>query len=423
MFRTLIILIFAILNHSTKPQSNQSFSNIVDNFIVEYEQLNIPNLELSYNHNLNAIDSLKDLERQEAFFLEYNSQLKSLNAQNLTKKEQVTKAVLDYEIQLNLERISLEKQWKTENYTIKGSKLYEEDLGKQWYAYFLKKWIDQSLTPDATFQFGLTEIEKVKSAIVQIQNEMGLTQSEFDKHIEDEVFFMQDKKEILEKYNQLSTIVEQKAKDYFPNVDQVPQVNIRAGTDRALAMAPAYYYNDTFFYNFFEENYDVRDMGWLYVHEAIPGHHYQNHMTSLYNLPITPLFGYMGYIEGWAAYIEQFGPELHAYKNSMDSYAQLRWDLIRSIRVALDVGLNYYGWSDDKALEFWKQHLSGKDDIAIREIKRMKRWPVQVITYKYGKNILDKLKGDITSPAELKRFHQKVLQYGPIPLSVLETHI
>ena len=53
----------------------------------------------------------------------------------------------------------------------------------------------------------------------------------------------------------------------------------------------------------------------------------------------------------------------------------------------------------------------------------MKRWPAQVITYKYGKHILDKLKGDKKEPEELINFHRQVLECGSIPLSVLQNHI
>ncbi|UCD59841.1 MAG: DUF885 family protein, partial [Flavobacteriaceae bacterium] len=129
------------------------------------------------------------------------------------------------------------------------------------------------------------------------------------------------------------------------------------------------------------------------------------------------------YIEGWGAYIEQYGNELGAYNSPMDAYAQLQWDLIRSVRVVLDVALNYYGWSDEQAMEFWNKHIADKEDIGKREINRMKRWPAQVITYKYGKHILDKLKGDKKEPEELKNFHRQVLECGSIPLSVLQIHI
>ena len=50
----------------------------------------------------------------------------------------------------------------------------------------------------------------------------------------------------------------------------------------------------------------------------------------------------------------------------------------------LDIGINYYGWSDEEALEYWKENIVNQDEKAMREINRMKRWPAQVLTYKIG---------------------------------------
>jgi uncharacterized protein (DUF885 family) len=95
------------------------------------------------------------------------------------------------------------------------------------------------------------------------------------------------------------------------------------------------------------------------------------------------------------------------------------------VRVALDVGLNYYDWSDEKAITFWQQYIQGKDDIAKREIARMKRWPCQVITYKYGANKLLNWKARLEKVEgfTLKNFHEKVLQFGPLPYSILEKQL
>jgi uncharacterized protein (DUF885 family) len=164
-------------------------------------------------------------------------------------------------------------------------------------------------------------------------------------------------------------------------------------------------------------------MGWIYVHEAIPGHHYQYHINEKMSNPIRNQFTYMGYLEGWGAYVEQFGRALGAYQSPKDAYAQMEWDLIRSVRVALDVGLNFYGWSDEEAFSFWEKHIQNKPDIAQREIARMKRWPAQVITYKYGKQVLDELKGNRASPEALKKFHQQILEYGALPLSILKKNV
>lgn len=416
----LLCLLTSLLNAQT---AKDPFQKLINDFEKEYIPLNIPALELSYVNNLKNINSLEELREQKRFFLKNKKLLEQLSTQNLSEEERVVCQVLTYEIDLNLSRIHLEYKWLAGGYSIKGTRIYDEPLGKDWYAYFLKKWIDKDLTPAAAYKFGLKETEHVKLAMAAIQKRMGMDDESFKKHLEDNTHFLSNNDEILEKYNALKLKVKHKAKHYFPDMDKVPLVHIQKGTNPELAIVPAYYNRNTFYYNYFDHSYDSRDMGWLFLHEAIPGHHYQRHLSAQQDMPISNLFRYMSYIEGWGAYIEQYGNELGAYNSPMDAYAQLQWDLIRSVRVVLDVALNYYGWSDEQAMKFWNEHIADKQDIAKREIKRMKRWPAQVITYKYGRHILDKLKGDKNEPEELKKFHRQVLEYGAIPLSVLQNTI
>ena len=137
------------------------------------------------------------------------------------------------------------------------------------------------------------------------------------------------------------------------------------------------------------------------------------------------LFYHPGYSEGWAAYIKDLALETELYRNVYDEYGKWEWDLIRSVRVALDVALNYYGWTDEQALTLWRKYLPGQDDIARREIARMKRWPAQVISYKYGsQKILEwKERWVNEERGDLLAFHEAVLQHGQVPFSVLESSI
>jgi uncharacterized protein (DUF885 family) len=115
------------------------------------------------------------------------------------------------------------------------------------------------------------------------------------------------------------------------------------------------------------------------------------------------------------------GDVLGVYKTTYDEYGKWEWDLIRSVRVSLDVAINYYGWSDEKALEFWKKHIKNQVDIGLREIARMKRWPGQVISYKYGANVFLKMLNGAKkkSSFDYKTFHKKLLKNGDVPLSIL----
>lgn len=76
-------------------------------------------------------------------------------------------------------------------------------------------------------------------------------------------------------------------------------------------------------------------------------------------------------------------------------------------------------------MAYWKEHIKNQDDIAEREINRIKRWPVQVITYKYGaQQILDwkvKRKASLGDNFKEIDFHQEILGKGSLPISVLRT--
>ncbi len=393
----------------------------MSDFESEYSALDLPDIELAYRANLENIAPISELKSQKEFFLKYQKSLKPYVKSELSRNERLTLEVLLYEINLNLERIELETQWQSGNYSITGKKIYDEPMGKQWYKYFLKKWVDKELSPDTAYSFGLREIEKVNAKMTTLESEINALNTKYP--FEQGKFLLSEKEIIIEKYNALDLKVKKNAELYFPYIDEVPALQIARSTNQAMAIAPAYYSNNTFYFNFFKDTYDSRDMGWIYVHEAIPGHHYQHYINQKMSNPIRNQFTYMGYLEGWGAYVEQFLRVLGAYESPKDAYAQMEWDLIRSVRVALDVGLNYYGWSDEEAFSFWEMHIRNKPDIAQREIARMKRWPAQVITYKYGKQVLDELKGNRTSPEALKKFHQQVLEDGALPLSILKKNV
>src|SRR6185437_9216237 len=110
---------------------------------------------------------------------------------------------------------------------------------------------------------------------------------------------------------------------------------------------PGYWSDGVFYYNFSGGRYDRRAMEWLFLHEAIPGHHYERTLPR----PSGPaprfraLFSYPGYTEGWGAYSEDLGRELGLYDDPYAYLGKLQWDLVRSARVVIDVGIHDEGWS------------------------------------------------------------------------------
>ena len=418
-----LLLAFSIpvIAHAQQPDFT-TFSNA---FVKGYQSLNLPSLQLSYVTNLEHIQSPDGIREQLAFFKEMDSRLKLFRPNQLDSIQRDDYLLARYETELNLERLSLEQQWTKPATGIPATGLYTLPNSKAWYAYFLKKWVAATVTPDEIYQFGLQEVEKVKQKIAAIQIASGMDEASFYKHLNDPSFFIQGADNTQHAFeNTRQIILNNLPKLFYPTA--IPPIAIRKGADEALAQTPGYYSGNTFYFNFFDKPYNNRQVDWLFIHEGIPGHHYQASLAAQANRsPMQQLFYYLGFSEGWAAYTESLGKELGVYKTLYDELGKWEWDLVRSVRVPLDVGLNYYGWTDEQAMTFWKEHIRNQDDIALREITRMKRWPAQVVTYKYGAAQIEKWKTTLQHhhQFDIKRFHQQLLEKGSLPLFMVAKHV
>lgn len=417
--------IFLSISSYTHAQ-NTDFEALSRWAVKRYTALEIVPLSLSYKQNIGNIQPKKTLIQQASFFKQLDERLASINKRKLNAQERLDYDLLAYESQLNLERIALERQWDSKYDLSSSNSLYELPNGKDWYAYFLKKWVDINAEPDAIFELGIEEIQFVKTNMERLQQVSGLNPQAFEQELNKDRFLIHDAEQVQALFEQTKEIVAQRAHAYFPLIGSIPDIRIQRGTDSTLAQVPAFYRDGVFYYNLFDRPFNTRQVGWIYLHEAIPGHHYQNELyDQIARSEVQELFRYMGYIEGWGAYVEYLGGELGAYPDIYQTYGKWEWDMIRSVRLCLDVGLNYYGWTDEKALSFWQEHISDLDHIATREIARMKRWPAQVVTYKYGAKKMLELKEEASKKKKfnIKNFHRYLLQHGDIPISLLEEYV
>jgi uncharacterized protein (DUF885 family) len=96
---------------------------------------------------------------------------------------------------------------------------------------------------------------------------------------------------------------------------------------------------------------------------------------------------------------------------------------VRSIRVVLDVGINYEGWSEQRAHAYWREQLPMLPQLAAREITRVRDWPVQAIAYKYGAATIGQLRdaeqARLGDAFDIRTFHHTLLRNGALPLAVL----
>ncbi|WP_075349179.1 DUF885 domain-containing protein [Algoriphagus marinus] len=167
----------------------------------------------------------------------------------------------------------------------------------------------------------------------------------------------------------------------------------------------------------------------LFLHEAIPGHHYQLSLQQENkDLPEFLHPESMGvFVEGWALYAESLGTELGLYEDPIQYFGMLSMEMHRAIRLVVDTGIHSKGWTREQAIQYSLDHEAESEDAIIAEIERYMATPGQAVSYKIGqlkiRELRTKAETKLGSKFSIKEFHNQVLNSGSLPLVLLEEKI
>ena len=167
----------------------------------------------------------------------------------------------------------------------------------------------------------------------------------------------------------------------------------------------------------------------LFLHEAIPGHHYQIALQLENNtLPeIRNILGYSAYSEGWGLYAESLGKELGLYTDPYQYFGMLSGEIHRAIRLVVDAGMHTQGWTREQAIQYSLDHEPRSEQSITAEIERYMAIPGQALSYKIGQlkiiELRAKAEKELGDKFNVAQFHNQVLDSGSIPLKVLEEKI
>ena len=314
--------------------------------------------------------------------------------------------------------------------------------GKEWYQWLIKVHTTvSSLTADEIHQTGLSEVKRIHDEMNQVkqQVEFSGTLQDFFKHLQtDSQFYFANNDEVFERYKKERELVAKVIPKFF---DVTPKTDFEIRpieAFRAESSAGASYQPGTpdgkrpgiFYVNTFNLKAQPKfGVETLYLHEAIPGHHFQVSLAQEQTrLPKYRRFNdYTSYSEGWGLYAEYIGKEMGLFTDPYQYYGRLSDELLRAMRLVMDTGLHAKGWSREKAIDYMMENSSMAESDVIAEVERYMAIAGQAVSYKIGQLKIVEIRKNaqlqLGDKFDIREFHNQVLLSGALPMSVLEAKI
>ncbi len=313
--------------------------------------------------------------------------------------------------------------------------------GAEYYQFAIKKYTTTNLTSEEIHQLGLSEVARILVEMEKVMKEVkyeGNIISFFDFVRENKDLMPFTKPEqVLNNFNKIHNKMKPQLQKLFSNT---PKTNFLIRQTEAFreASASAEYNSGSIdgsrpgiFYVPIPDakKYNIFGDESLFLHEAIPGHHYQISLTQENeNLPyFRKTLWYSAYGEGWALYTESLGKELGLFKDSYQYFGMLSAEMHRAIRLVVDTGLHAKNWTREQAIQYSLDNEAEPEASIISEIERYMANPGQALSYKIGQLKIQELRikaeKSFGEKFDIKEFHNQILETGCVPLAVLEEKI
>ncbi len=310
--------------------------------------------------------------------------------------------------------------------------------GAAFYEYRTLSFTTTRMTPDEIHRLGLTEVKRIRDEMQLIIDELefgGSFQDFLNFLRTDPQFYYETPEELFDAYLAVSKRIDPGLVRLFGVLPRTPYGlraipdNIAPDTTTAYYSRPAADGSRAGFYYVNLYRPEVRpkyEMEVLTVHEAVPGHHLQIALQmELENMPDFRRFsGFTAFTEGWGLYSESLGYDLGLYKDPYSRFGALTYDMWRAVRLVVDTGMHYKGWTRQQAIDFFKDNAAKTELDIVNEIDRYIGWPGQALAYKIGQlkimELRSKAEQMLGDDFDIRAFHDAVLGSGALPLEVLE---
>jgi uncharacterized protein (DUF885 family) len=310
-------------------------------------------------------------------------------------------------------------------------------FGEDYYNYAIRLYTTTDMTADEIHQLGLSEVARLRSEMERIKNQVGFEGdlNAFFDHVRTRKSLMpfDDPQQVIDNFNDIHNKMKAKVDALF-ELQPKTAFEVRRVEAFREKSAAAHYNSGSLdgtrpgvFYVPIPnvKEYNVFSDEDLFLHEAIPGHHFQISLqqenTDLPDFRKT--LWYSSYGEGWALYCESLGQELDLYDDPYQYFGMLSAEMHRAIRLVVDTGLHTKGWTREQAIAYSLANEAEPEYAITSEIERYMANPGQALSYKIGQLKLRELRAmaeeTLGDGFDIRAFHRVVLESGCIPLALL----
>ena len=310
--------------------------------------------------------------------------------------------------------------------------------GSAWYELRARSYTTTRLSPDDIHRIGLDEVKRIRGEMMAIIEEVGFDGDfqDFLEHLRtDPQFYFDNPDDLYKEYLATSKRIDPELVNLFGKLPRMPY-GVKPIPDAIAPDTTTAYYSrpagdgsraGIYWVNLYKPEVRPKyEIEVLSVHEAMPGHHLQIALQQeLGDLPMFRRFmGFTAFVEGWGLYSERLGYDLGLYQDPYSRFGQLTYDMWRAVRLVVDTGMHYKGWTRQQAIDFFKDNAAKTEHDIVNEIDRYILWPGQALAYKIGQlkilQIRERAEIQLGDKFDIRAFHDELLGAGALPLDLLE---
>jgi uncharacterized protein (DUF885 family) len=312
--------------------------------------------------------------------------------------------------------------------------------GDAYYAFRVKQSTTTDLTPAQIHKIGEDEVARDEADMLVIAKKLGYADIAALRAaiVANPKLHPTSREALLDVYRADIDHMRPKLPELFGRLPKAPLTVEAVPAYIEKDQAPAYYDEGTpdgsrpgtVFVNTYDfEHRSLANVESIAYHEGLPGHHLQISISQeMTGLPeFRKYMHYTAFTEGWGLYAERLGKDIGFYQDPYSDFGRLEADIFRGIRLVVDTGVHSQHWSRQQMVDYFHAH-SGLDDATVNaECDRYIAWPAQALGYKMGQLKILELRARAEKALgpkfDLKAFHDQVVDFGALPLDVLDARI